>query len=265
MFTTYFKPRNIKFLKNFRLRLKAASVQRHLVARRAHLNSFILRKHVDSKLTVLIGNARRILYGRHIFLCYFLSSLFYRSVNYVIGQGLVSKTTGFQNLRYFFAGQQLSSFLLARKDISYLRSYGQIFSDLAYLLRGGYTFLAHVPERKLSFVNFFKSLTMSPNPMLDGTVRFVRFYPLFFRVAQIFMYPDLFYQRIKATCAKYEKLGLLQSAENFLLDGGRKLLPISTMMENWLASTVPSFYNSRFSGKFLALLYDFREKLSISN
>jgi hypothetical protein len=200
-----FKPFNYKLLCKSVLKLKRKEKKNNIASRKA-VNKYVRLKHMRIKLHSLLSTARRLYYSKHLFVCYYMVKLFRGTTSYSINQGLVQKKLGFQNLRNFFSKMDINIFLLARKDMNYLRAYKKINKRLNSLFYGGYTFLVYVEDIKIKlnseadiikilnpFINYYK-LFISKEGMgflMTKAVSFAKIYPLLIKFANGYYTMDI--------------------------------------------------------------------------
>lgn len=199
-----FKPFNYKSLCKSILKLDKKE-RRNSIARNKAINKYVRLKHMRAKLHALLSTARRLYYSKHLFVCYYIVKLFKKTTSYAINQGLIQKKIGFQNLRNFFSQMGISIFLLARKDMNYLRAYKRTNKELNALFYGGYTFLVYVENEKAKvnnsnildilnpFINYYKLFILKEGIESLGSkaVNFAKIYPLLIKFANSYYTMDV--------------------------------------------------------------------------
>jgi hypothetical protein len=112
-------------------------------------NKYINLKHVRQRLFYLLSTSRKLYYSKHLFICYFLINLLKNVETYSFIQISIFKKLGFDNARVFFAKSGFSHFLLAKKDINYLRNFNFNIAEFnKRIFKGGYTFFVYLNEIK---------------------------------------------------------------------------------------------------------------------
>jgi hypothetical protein len=133
--------------------------------------------------------------------------LFKKTASYSINQGLIQKKIGFQNLRNFFSKMGINIFLLARKDMNYLRAYKRTNKELNALFYGGYTFLIYVENEKIKlnsmdnniadilnpFINYYKLFVLKEGieSLSLKAVNFAKIYPLLIKFTNNYYTTDV--------------------------------------------------------------------------
>jgi hypothetical protein len=267
-----FKPLNYKLLCKFLIKMRKKNTKK-VMARNKATNQYVRLRHIRSKLHSLLGTARRSYYGKHLFVCYYLTNLLKKASSYSIIQGLVQKKVGFQNLRNFFSQIGVTVFLLARKDMNYLKTYTKNKkSNFSILFFGGYTFLVYVAEAPNfigtdnsggvniirtvlnPFINYYKLFLKKEGLNIMSSsklVSSVRIYPLIIKFAGYYFAKDVVLNYINSTF--FEVLDRNLYAFENILQQENVEIAIKNRLNNLIS------LNSKFS------IYEVLVKLYIAN